>query len=268
MLGAYPLVFLAAAATTRSTLGRPLQEWLGLDAVRDVLATPGVLESLARTAGYAVAVAVVSTALGVVVALALAQLRRPGPWRVLLLLPLVTPPVVVALVWRLVLNPAGGLLATLLDRFGYDGEPVAVLSDPRWALVGVGVADVWQWTPLVAVLVYAALLDVDREVLEAAALDGAHGLRLLVRVVLPWVAGTVVAVLLVRLVLAFKVYDLVAVMTAGGPGRATTTTSYLVHQAALQQFDVTRGAVLTLLLAVVVVVVTAPLSGLVRRVER
>lgn len=268
VLGAYPLAFVVAAALSESTLGKPFQAWVGLDSARRVLADPAVTDALSRNVAYAVGVAVVSTVLGVVLALALAGVRRSGATlRTLLLLPMVTPPVVVAVVWKLVFNPAGGLLATGLAAVGYDGAPVSVLASPRLALLGVAVADVWQWTPLVMLLVYAALLGLDHEVLEAAALDGAHGVRLARHVVLPAVAGTIAAAFFIRLVLAFKVYDLVAVMTAGGPGRSTTTPSYLIHQAALQQFDLDRAAVITLALAVVVTVVTVPVAVLTRRVQ-
>ncbi|WP_250444340.1 carbohydrate ABC transporter permease [Actinotalea sp. C106] len=269
VLGAYPLVFIVGASLTESTLGNPFQEWAGLASAREVVASSDVTDALARGAGYAVGVAALSTVLGVVLALALLGLRRGGGLaRGLLLLPLMTPPVVVAIVWRLVFNPAGGLLATLLGAVGYEGQAVAVLSSPGLALLGVAIADTWQWTPLVMLLVYAGLLGLDREVLEAAALDGAHGLRLVRHVVLPSVAGVVLAAFFVRLVLAFKVYDLVAVMTAGGPGQSTTVPSYLIHQAALQQFDLDRAAVITLLLAVVVTVVTVPVALLTRKVER
>lgn len=269
VLGAYPLAFVVAAALTESTLGNPFQAWSGLAGAREVLADADVTAALVRNALYAVVVAAVSTAFGVALAVALLHVRRlGGAARTFLLMPMIVPPVVVGVVWNLVLNPAGGLLAVILGALGWSGPPVSVLADPQLALAGVALADVWQWTPLVMLLTYAGLLGVDREVLEAASLDGAHGFRLVLHVLLPQVAGVIAAAFFVRLVLAFKVYDLIVMMTAGGPGLSTTTPSYLIHQAALQQFDVDRAAVITLLLAVVVTVVTLPAAVLTRRFQR
>jgi multiple sugar transport system permease protein len=150
---------------------------------------------------------------------------------------------------------------------GYAEEPVSVLSSPAIALAGVGLADVWEWTPLITLLVFAALLGQNPETTEAAVLDGAHGLRLFTGITLPAIAGTIAAAFLIRVVLAFKVFDLIYIMTSGGPGQATTMPSYLIYQAALQQFDVGRAATITLLLAVVVTVVTLPIVAVTRRLH-
>lgn len=269
VLGAYPLVFIVLTALSESSLGRPLQSWVGTANLTDALTDGDVTASLARNVVYAVVVSVASSVLGVVTALALRSATSRGSLsRTLLLLPLITPPVIVGVLWKLIFNPSGGLLNTLLSLVGYHGAPVAVLSSPGWALVGIGVADVWEWTPLIALLVFAALLGQDREVAEAAALDGAHGFRFFRSITLPAIAGTIAAAFLIRLVLAFKVFDLVFVLTSGGPGTSTSMPAYLIYQAALQQFDLGRSSAITLLLAVVVTVVTLPVILIARRLHR
>ena len=268
VLGVYPLVFIVLAALSESSLGRPFQEFVGTQTLQDALGDGDVVGSMVRGVVYAVLVAVVSVVLGVATAVALWRATRAGSVvRTLLLLPMITPPVVVAVLWKLVFNPSGGLLDTLLHVVTPRADPVSVLSDPLLAFGGVALADVWEWTPLVVLLVFAALLGQDPSVAEAAALDGAHGLRLFRHITLPAVAGTVAATFLIRLVLAFKVFDLVYVLTSGGPGQATTMPAYLIWQAALQQFDVGRAAAITLLLAVVVTVVTLPVVALTRRLH-
>ncbi|MDN4616297.1 sugar ABC transporter permease [Leifsonia sp. F6_8S_P_1B] len=268
VIGAYPLVFILLTAFSESSLGRPFQAWVGGANLAEVLTDGDVTASLLRNTVYAVIVTAASVALGVVTALALRSATSRGSLvRTLLLLPLITPPVIVGVLWKLIFNPSGGLLNTVLGLFGYAGDPVAVLSNPAWALVGIGVADVWEWTPLVALLVFAALLGQDREVAEAAALDGAHGFRFFRSITLPAIAGTVAAAFLIRLVLAFKVFDLVFVLTSGGPGTSTSVPAYLIYQAALQQFDLGRASAITLLLAVVVTVVTLPVIAIARRLH-
>ncbi|GAB3615888.1 sugar ABC transporter permease [Okibacterium endophyticum] len=269
VLGVYPLVFIVLTAVSESSLGRLFQGWVGVDNVAAVLSDADVSASLVRNVLYALAVTTASVVFGVITAYALFRSTRSGSVvRTLLLLPLITPPVIVGILWKLIFNPTGGLLNTVISWFGYAGEPVSVLSSPIWALAGIAVADVWEWTPLVALLVFAVLLGQDHEVIEAAALDGAHGWRLFRAVTLPAIAGTIAAAFFIRLVLAFKVFDLVVMMTSGGPGTSTTMPSYLIYQAALQQFDVGRASAITLVLAVVVTVITLPVVAITRKLQR
>ncbi|WP_241794436.1 carbohydrate ABC transporter permease [Microbacterium sp. C5A9] len=261
VLGAYPLLFILAAAFTDSTLGRPFQEWVGAENLESILTDGDVVASFARTVAYALVVAVASVVLGVAVAVALERATRAGAVvRTLLLLPLITPPVVVGTLWKLVFNPGGGLLATLLP-----GVSLAPLSSTAWALPAIGLADVWQWTPLIVILVYAALLTQDPAVREAASLDGAHGVGLFRHITWPAIAGTVVAALFIRIVIALKVFDLVFVMTSGGPGQASTTTTYLIQQVALKEFDIGRASAITIVFAVIVTAVTLGVAALARK---
>ena len=115
VLGAYPLLFIVAAAFTESSLGRPFQEFVGTATFEQVLTDADAVASLWRTLAYALAVSSASLVLGVVAALALHGAVRSGALvRTLLLLPLITPPVIVGTLWKLIYNPGGGLLATLL----------------------------------------------------------------------------------------------------------------------------------------------------------
>lgn len=268
VLGVFPLVFIALASFSESTLGKPFQAWVGLENFTEALGSSDVTESLLRNVLYTLCVSAASVILGVAVALALHSSVRAGSLiRTLLLLPLITPPVVVGILWKLIFSPSGGLLNTVLGLFGYAGEPVSVLAAPETALIGVGIADVWEWTPLITLLVFAALLGQNTETIEAAKLDGAHGVTLFTGITLPAIAGTVAAAFLIRVVLAFKVFDLIYIMTSGGPGQATTTPSYLIYQAAMQQFDIGRAATITLLLAIVVTAVTLPIVAVTRRIR-
>lgn len=269
VLGLYPLVFILAAAFSDSSLGKPFRGWVGTENFETVLADGDIVASLWRTVAAAIAISVVSVAAGTTIAVALEQATRAGAVvRTIILLPLIMPPVVVGTLWKLVFNPGGGLLDVGLRALGADAASFAPLSSTAWALPAIGLADVWQWTPLVAILVYAALLAQDSSVREAAALDGAHGPGLFRHITWPAIAGTVAAVFFIRVVIALKVFDLVFVMTSGGPGQASTTVSYLIHQVASKEFDLGRAAAITLLFAVVVTVVTLPIALIARRFSR
>lgn len=268
VLGVYPLVFILLATVSESSLGRPFTAWIGADNIVAVLSDSDTRASMVRVTLYALGVAVASTVLGVLTALALHRSVRSGSTvRTLLLLPMITPPVVVAILWKLIYNPTGGLLNVVVELFGYRGEPISVLANPVFSLGGLALADVWEWTPIITLLVFAGLLGQDPEVQEAAALDGAHGRRLFSSITLPAIGGMIAAAFLIRTVLAFKVFDLVFVLTTGGPGTATTTPSFLIWQAAIQQFDLGIAATITLFLAVAVTIVTLPIVAITRRLH-
>lgn len=267
VMGVFPLVFIIAAALTESSLGKPFKEFVGTGNFSTILADGDVVASMWRTVAYALIVTAVSVVFGVLVAIAVYEGTKHGSLvRTLLLLPMIMPPVIVGTLWKLVYNPAGGLISTLLS-FIHVPAP-QILSDGRLALGAMAVADVWQWTPLVFLLVYAALLGQDRSVTEAARMDGAHGFKLLANITLPAIGGTIAAAAFIRLVLALKIFDLVFMMTSGGPGQSTTTASYLIYQTALKEFDVGRASAITLVLAVAVTIITVPFGIFIARLRR
>lgn len=268
VLAAYPLLFIATAAFTRSSLGQPYQEFVGTENLATALGSTAVQNSMLLGIGYSVGVALASTVVGTVTAVSLWRSLRSGAVvRTVLLLPMIVPPVVVGILFGFIFSPSGGLIDTLIRRFTPGSGTYAVLSDTTFAIFGVAVADIWEWTPLVVLLVFTALLGQDREITEAAQLDGANAIQLFRYVTLPAVAATIAAAFLIRLILAFKVFDLVYVMTSGGPGSSTQVPAYLIWRSALQNFDVGMAASITLILAVVVTVVTLPVFWYMKRLR-
>jgi multiple sugar transport system permease protein len=263
---AYPAVAGIALAFTDSSLARPLREFAGFDnfvAAAESVAFGG---SLLRSALFAVLATALSVTAGVAAALALhARGGRFGLLGAVLLLPMVTPPVSVGVAWKLLLAPVGGAFTGLWDALGISGfNPLG--SGPG-AFTTLVLIHAWQWTPLVTLLVFAALLGVPAELREAAALDGAGWWQTLRSVVAPVVAPTVVAAAVLELVLAFKVFDLVAVVTAGGPGVSTILASFEVFRTAFRgSFEVGTAAAETLVLGLLVGLVLAAVGLLARRV--
>lgn len=265
----YPLVALIALSLSHSTLGQPLRAWAGLDNFWRALDDSIFRAAVLKTVVYAVVVTSVQVALGVAVALLLQQVTRGGGvLRTLLLLPVMTPPVMLAVAWRLVLAPSGGLLNRVLQGLGLSDEPISFLGSPRLAFPAIAVADVWQWTPFVALLTYAGLQLLPREVFEAAALDGAGVLQRFWHCTLPMLAPLLASVFLLRFIMATKLFDLVYVLTAGGPGFTTTVGSYYIYRVAFQQFNVGYAAALTILFGLVIGLVTLPVSRLRKVAQR
>jgi len=263
----FPTVYLLFAAFSRSTLGRPFQRWVGWSNVETVLASPAEWTTLLNTVLLALPVSLIETLLGLALALLLnGEGRRSALLRPLILLPLITPPVMVGVAWKLSLAPAGGWVDAVLLGAGLIDRPISFLGETFWAPIAVGFADIWQWTPFAAILTLAALRSRSPEVIEAALIDGAGPRDLFLHITLPAIAPTLAAVFLIRLIIASRIFDLVFTLTFGGPGNATTTAGFAIWRTALESFDIGRAAVETLLFAVVVGVVTWPASRLHKKV--
>ena len=255
----YPTVFLVALALSKSTLGKPFSAFVGLTQILRVLGDPQFQLAVARSVLFAVIVSALQLALGFAIALLFSRLLKAGRFLVsLVLLPLMTPPVAVGVAWKLILAPAGGLLNGILADLGVLDAPLSFLASPYLAWVSLILADVWQWTPFVVILCFAALMTIPESVNEAASIDGASRGQRLWHVTLPLVAAPLSAVFLLKLIIAFKLFDLVYVLTFGGPGFATTTAGFSIWRTALERFDVGGAAAQTLIFSIVIGLVTLP----------
>jgi ABC-type sugar transport system permease subunit len=178
--------------------------------------------------------AAVSVALELAAGLALALVldrafRGRGAVRALALVPWAVPTVVAALVWRFLFEPSGALL------------------HPLWAWVPIVLADVWKTTPFVALLLLAGLQNIDPRLYEAAELDGASAWQRLVHVTLPLLTPAILVALVFRTLDAFRVFDLVYVLTAGGPGTATEPIALLTFSTLLERLRFGQGAALSVI---------------------
>lgn len=264
----YPLIYLLLSSFSDSTLGQPFKEWVGFDNFSSVIQDQTFTDSMVRSVAVAVLAALFQTALGLAIALSLSSLMRGlGLIRTIILLPLLTPPVMAAVIWKLVLDPTGGVLNSLLLNLGIVDQPISILGSSTWALVMIAFADSWQWTPFVALLIYAALLTLPTEVYEAAKIDGAGSFRSFRNITLPLVMPALIGIFLIKLILSFKLFDYVYILTAGGPGESTTLGSYLIFRTGLREFNVSEAATMTLIFVIVVTVVTLPVMWASKRAK-
>lgn len=265
---AYPLVYLVTLSFSRSDLGQLFQRFVGWDNFEWTLTSTIFPRSLLNTTFFAIIASALQLAIGLAIAYLLYHNVRRGRFvRAVILLPLMTPPVMVGIAWKLLLDPSGGWINGLLLRSGLIERPISFFGDATLAFPSIMLADTWQWTPFVIILCFAALQTLPQDVLEAAALDGAYGRTIFWRVTLPILAPMLVAIFLLRLVMAFKTFDLVYVLTFGGPGDATSIASFEIWKSALREFDVGLASAQTLLFALVVTVVTLPVVYWFDRVE-
>lgn len=264
----YPFLDVLALSLSKSSLGRQFQHWPVLTNFAAIQRDGDFQAALLRTTIFAIPVALIQLALGLAIAMMLHSSLKQAKWvRSLILLPLMTPPMMVAVAWKLILAPAGGLLNGMLLRSGIIDQPVSFLGTMPAAFLSVAVADTWQWTPFVAILAYAALQTLPDEVFEAASVDGASPRTIFWQITLPMLMPTLLAILLLRVVIAFKLFDLVYGLTFGGPGFSTTVTTFRIWRTAMQEFDVGLAAAQTLVFAILVSVVTLPITWLHKRSE-
>lgn len=208
-----------------------------------------------------------TVAIEMVLGFALALLLNRDIWgknvlRALMVLPLFATPVAMGYLGITLFYEENGPVNAFLGALGIGKIPW--LSNPFWAMVAIILVDIWQWTPFVFLVSLAGLQSLPVDVYEAARVDGAGGYQLFRRITLPLMAPTLWLILLLRLVDAFKVFDIPQSMTLGGPGRATEVYSMFTYRTGLRFFDHGFAAAQGFLLLVIVSVVVALLFGRIR----
>jgi len=208
-------------------------------------------QSLGQTLALAAGALALEFGLGLGLALLLdSQIRGRNLWRSLLLLPMILPPVVVGVIWRLIYNPNFGVLNGALQLAGLDTTRLTWLADPSVALAAVMVVDVWEWTPFVFLILLAGLQAIPEEPYEAARIDGASAWQTFRHVTLPLLAPAILVALLLRTMDLLRIFDQVFILTQGGPGFATETISLYIYKTAFRFFDFGYAAAMSLLLLV------------------
>ncbi|MBC7216905.1 MAG: sugar ABC transporter permease [Candidatus Caldatribacterium sp.] len=235
---------------TRKGAGTP---FVGLANYVDILKSSYFWSSVGRTAYFTVVSIAIEMVIGLFIALLLNEkFKGRGVLRSLLLLPWALPITVDAIMWKWIFNANYGVFNALLTQLGIIEKYQPWLTKPWSAMHCVIVADVWKVTPLVALLLLAGLQTIPRELYEAAYVDGAGWFRTLWKITLPLLGPTITVVLVLRTLDAFRVFDIVYVMTQGGPANATKVISFLTYQEAFKFLHFSRGAALSYIITLIV----------------
>ena len=262
-LGALVLVVLFPLCFTIFTSGfdytllhRRFDSFVGVDNYREAFAENYFGESLWVTLKFVVAVVIVEFLIGFTVALMLNEVQRfKDVYYLILLMPLLINPVVVALIWRMFLHPELGIVNYLLGLVGI--PKVNWLGDARIAFWTVVLVDIWHQVSFMIILLLAGLAALPREPYEAARMDGASAIQAFFYVTLPLMRPVIVVTLLIRLIFAVKTFDLVFIMTRGGPGTATDLISYFIYRSAFYGLNIGQASAIAVLLLVIVLGLTA-----------
>lgn len=222
--------------------------------------------ALVTTTWFAVISVAAEMVLGLLAALLLnQQFRGRAALRALMILPWALPTVVNATLWRLIYNPEYGALNAALTQLGLLDSYRSWLGEPGTALAALIVADCWKNFPLVALIALAALQAVPRDITAASLVDGAGPFNRFRFVIMPYLAGPLLVALVLRTIEAFKVFDIIWVMTRGGPANSTRTLSILVYQEAFSFQRAGSGASLALIVTLLVTILAAAYAALLRK---
>jgi multiple sugar transport system permease protein len=206
----------------------------GLGQYVEVLTDTLFTGSLLRTLLYTIAVVVLELVIGMAVALLLSRdFAGMRVVRTLFLTPMLMVPIMVGLLWSLMYQPSIGVVNFVLGLFGI--EPINWLSSTVLALPAIGIAEIWQWTPFVAVVFVAALQGLPPNVIAAARLDGAGRLHRLLTIEVPMMRNVIAIVFLLRFIDVFKTFGLIYIMTRGGPGRSTMVAGFYPWEVGFSQ---------------------------------
>jgi ABC-type sugar transport system permease subunit len=225
-------------------LGRP---FIGAANYLEAFEDPRFQRAMAHTAFFTAATVTLELAAGLALALILdSAARARGLVRTAVLLPWAVPTVVVALIWRFMFESPAGIVNAVLMRSGLWTRPPTWFADAAAAWVPLILADVWKMTPFVAILLLAGLQGIDRSLYDAARVDGAGAWRRFTEVTLPLLKPALLVAFIFRALDAFRVFDVVYVLTGGGPGSATEPIALYTFTELLQNLRFGFGSALSI----------------------
>lgn len=253
----FPLLFLVYLSFHEwSLVIASRRNFVGLENFVGVVQQGAFLNSLWVTAVFTAVAVPTEMVLGTGLALFIYH-RLPDRWRstfqTIFLLPMMMSYIAVGLLWRFLWNGSIGFVNYLFESVGLPTQ--GWLGDPTMALFTVIVADVWQWTPFVILVVLAGLEGLPEEPFEAAKMDGASTLQTFRYITLPLLKPILIVVLLFRTADAFRIFDKVFIMTRGGPGDASMTLSMLIYRRSFKDGSFGEAAVMSIFMLAVISVV-------------
>lgn len=258
VFGIYPLLYAITLslykrnAATRKMLFDPSHNWM------KILFDERVWNAIYNTFFYTGVALVFQLVLGMLIALLLDSDRKGyGVLRAMMTLPLVIPPAVTAMMFLLMLNGSFGVLSRGLIAMGLLTPGFSILGTANTAMAGVLLAEIWQWTPFMVLIMLAGLRSLPKEPFEAAAIDGATAIQAFFKLTLPMMSKVIAIAVLIRGIDLFRAFDYVKVMTDSGPGTATETLTSYAGRIYFGNADFPYASTVALLTLIIVIVVSS-----------
>jgi multiple sugar transport system permease protein len=263
----FPLLFSIRVSMSSWNVSRAGLDYIGNDNWVRMFNDVDFWNSLLRLLNFSFATTFVQYVLGFVMALyAWKGIKAGRFFRVLWLIPMMTTPSVMAIVWRSIfredIGAVNGILSMLgLSRIGWSTEITP-------AIFTIYVAEIWQWTPFMFLILLAGLLSLPKEPFLAAEIDGASSGRIFWRITFPLMAPISIGAIIIRLIEASKIFDSIFVLTSAGPGNATETPAYYLWKRSLTEFQIAYGATMALTYLIVAIITLTIISKLLIYISR
>lgn len=260
-IGVYPFLYALYIAGQNVILSKPYipRFFVGLYQYQAVIQDPEFWNALRITLWFTVQAVFIEFWLGLGLALLFQRaIRGASVFRVFILIPMILPPLVAALIWRYMFYPGAGLVtyyAGGITRALGLGE-IPFLSHPTIAFHTLVFVDVWEWTPFMFLMMTAGLASIPRQPYEAAEIDGASAWRVFWTITMPLLRPAILIAVVIRTMDAFRTYELIVVMTRGGPGSATTTLNVYLTKTGLEFFDASKAAAISLIMMMIIIVMS------------
>jgi multiple sugar transport system permease protein len=256
----YPLGYTMSLAFQSQRLLGTSSVFVGFKTFQEVLSNPVFRTGLRNSLVWTLGNALLQGMGGMTVALLLNQkFLGKGVLRIWVIVPWIIPTVVMAIMWKWMLSSTFGVIGWLLTKTGFSAPPV-FLGSPVNALPTLIFVNAWRWIPFMAVVILAALQTIPLELYEAADVDGTGAVGKFLYITLPSIQGTMSTMLLIGTLFSFNMFDVVWLMTEGGPLNTTTTLPVLIYKTAFKLFRVSQAAAISvivfLLLAVFVILIS------------
>lgn len=252
----WPVLANVYLSLTEWDMIEPQPYFVGLDNYISLATSPDFLSVLWTTLVWVVVVVVVSLVVGVALAtLFNLKIRGGAAVSALAFSPHVLSGAAVAAIWLFIFDPNYGLMRVVFSAFGMDSP--AWITSTSWALPALLIVSIWKGVGFVAIVYLAALQGLPEEVLEAARLDGANRWQTFRRIVLPLLSPTTFFLSVTTIISAFQSFDVIAMMTGGGPANSTTTLSWYIYEQGFIRFNVGYSAAASVLMFVILMAVTA-----------
>ena len=235
----YPLLYSVWTSFTDFRLSRPNDiSFVGLANYAATFVNPEFLNALKNSLIYAVVAVPIEMVFGLGIAIALNKILVLRDFaRTLIVIPMMLAPVVMGLMWKFMFNDQIGIINHVLRDWGWLKGPLPWLTDSSLAMVSLIIVEVWATTPFMVILLGAGLTTISAELYEAARIDGATSWQCFVKITLPMLSPIILVALLIRGMDAFRVFDVVFTLTAGGPARATDVLSYYLYRETFINLD-------------------------------
>lgn len=238
--------------------------FIGLDNYIQLFSNPDFLNSIKITFTFVILAVGIEFILGMGLALLLHQeLKGRGLFRSMILLPMMCTNVVIGLMWRLLLNYQYGMVNYYLGQLGI--APIEWLSSPKVAMASVVLVDVWNTTSFVALMLLAGLQSLPDEPFEAARIDGASIFQSFYYLTLPLLKPVILVALLWRFIDTFRIFDVIYLLTAGGPARVTETVSIYIYRYGFQSFNLGVAAASSFIMLLIMLIIAGILTRAIRQ---